>query len=326
MEKRQNFSIHLLISMGLFLMFASSCEKNDGDNNGGIPVLATTLVTHITPTTAISGGKISHGSGTDVTSRGVCWSTSQNPTVADNKTTDGSGHGNFISHISGLSKDTKYYIRAYAINSLGTGYGQQLLFTTPDTFTDPRDGAVYKTIAIGTQVWLAENLKYLPSVAGTNTNSAKTPSYYVYDYYGTNVAEAKATVNYSIYGVLYNWEAAKSACPDGWRLPTDAEWTTLENFLGGSLVAGAKLKEEGEAHWNNPNVGSTNSSGFTALPGGFYQSATQFGNLTRGADFWSLTQGLGWGNARSLYHNNSYVGQYQNNEKTTGFSVRCLKN
>ncbi|HOR61199.1 MAG TPA: FISUMP domain-containing protein [Bacteroidales bacterium] len=136
------------------------------------------------------------------------------------------------------------------------------------SFTDPRDNNTYRTVQIGNQIWMAENLKYLPSVVGPGTGSKTNPYYYVYDYVGTNVDAAKQSAIYTTYGVLYNWEAAKTACPTGWHLPSDAEWTILTNYLGGEAVAGGKLKETGTTHWNSPNEGATNETDFTALPGG----------------------------------------------------------
>ena len=103
------------------------------------------------------------------------------------------------------------------------------------TFVDSRDGTEYKTIKIGNQTWMAENLKYLPSVVGPATGSSTDPYYYVYGYQGTDVATAKATTNYQNYGVLYNWTAATTACPAGWHLPTDAEWNVLEQYVVGRI-------------------------------------------------------------------------------------------
>ncbi len=100
-----------------------------------------------------------------------------------------------------------------------------------DTFTDPRDGNTYRAVQIGHQCWLAENLRYLPAVCPATTTPDGSAMYYVYDYQGHDVSEAKATANYRNYGVLYNWPAALAACPPGWRLPTDAEWSQLTDFL-----------------------------------------------------------------------------------------------
>src|SRR5574344_844768 len=164
---------------------------------------------------------------------------------------------------------------------------------TSGTFTDDRDNKVYKWVKIGDQVWMAENLAYLPSVnmVADGSEDAAGSYYYVYGYDGTNVAEAKATDNYATYGVLYNWTAAmngeassttnpsgiQGVCPAGWHLPSDAEWTELTDYLGGASVAGGKLKETGTTHWNSPNTGATNETGFTALPGCYRYGDGTFG-------------------------------------------------
>jgi uncharacterized protein (TIGR02145 family) len=100
-----------------------------------------------------------------------------------------------------------------------------------NSFMDARDSNIYPTVQIGTQCWMKKNLAYLPSVVGPGTGSETTSYYYVYDYNGTDVSAAKATSNYTTYGVLYNWPAATTACPSGWHLPTDAELNTLETYV-----------------------------------------------------------------------------------------------
>src|SRR5574344_54019 len=165
--------------------------------------------------------------------------------------------------------------------------------TTSGTFTDSRDGNEYNWAQRGNQVWMLENIKYLPSVVGPETGSQTTPHYYVYGYNGTNVTDAKATANYNTYGVLYNWPAAmngaassttnpsgvQGVCPTGWHVPSDAEWTELTDYLGGASVAGGKLTETGTTHWNSPNTGATNETGFTALPGGYRFSNGAFNGI-----------------------------------------------
>jgi len=124
MRKKSNNLIFPLLVMVVFLTFASSCKKED------VPVLTTLAVTEITETTAKSGGNISSDGGATITARGVCWSTRQTPTISDNKTTDGTGTGDFESSIVGLSANTTYYVRAYATNIAGTGYGDEIIFNT----------------------------------------------------------------------------------------------------------------------------------------------------------------------------------------------------
>ncbi len=226
--------------------------------------VTTAKVTNVKPTTATAGGGVTANGYTFVTARGVCWSTAKNPTVdLPTKTSGGNGAGSFTNTITGLTPATTYYLRAYATNSDGTTYGDEVSFST--TFIDSRDGNEYSSVTIGDQIWMAVNLKYLPSLSGY------PKAYYVYGYNSTNVNDAKATSNYNTYGVLYNWDAAKTACPAGWHLPSVAEWTQLTTYLGGESVAGGKLKETGITHWNSPNQGATNETGFTALPGGLWR-------------------------------------------------------
>ena len=319
--------------MGVLLIFSVSCNKDNTDKNGiysSIPVLTISEVTNITQTTAQSGGIITSNGGLTITVCGVCWSTSPNPSISDNTTTNGTVEANFISSISGLSVNTPYYVRAYARNSKGTGYSNEISFTTLKSitygsFTDSRDNNVYKTVTIGTQVWMAENLKYLPSVVGPETETAETPCHSVYGYYGTNVNEAKATANYSTYGVLYNWPAAMNSCPSGWHLPGEAEWTELTSYLGGGK-AGGKLKETGISHWKEPNVGATNESGFTALPAGHIYF-TRFDDLTVSANWWTST--LVELEPTSAYNINLIYVLDLVAKGSTGkgerFSVRCVK-
>jgi hypothetical protein len=106
------------------------------------------------------------------------------------------------------------------------------IIETSGTFIDSRDNHEYQWVKIGNQIWMAENLAYLPSVNHIKPDSTNLPHYYIYGYDGTNVNEAKSTPNYAVYGVLYDWEAALNASPVGWHLPSDAEWKQLEIDLG----------------------------------------------------------------------------------------------
>jgi len=324
-----------------------SCKKDD-DIPGTVtePVVTTNEVSSITQTSAISGGNITDDGVSEITKRGVCWSTTENPTTADSKTIDGSGSGDFTSTITGLTPLTIYYIRAYGVNSAGTGYGNQLSFTTaagigaivfnPDltygTLSDV-EGNVYKTIQIGAQTWMAENLKttkyndgtLIPHVADENAWSILSTQGYCW--YNNDSATYKAA-----YGGLYNWFAVdtasnggKNVCPTGWHVPTYDEWSTLTDYLGGADIAGGKLKEAGTTHWVSPNAGATNESGFTAIPSG--ARAPNYGFFSGGliAAWWTTNEGgISAAYAKLfIYENNIVTDMVYTNEH--GLSVRCLK-
>ena len=187
------------------------------------------------------------------------------------------------------------------------------------------EGYDYSTVQIGDQCWFSENCRYLPEVSPSSEGSETDPYYYVYDYEGTNVGAAVSTSNYDTYGVLYNWPAVmtEGICPSGWHIPSDGEFTQLTDFLGGESVAGGKMKEAGYDHWNSPNTGATNSSGWTGLPGGYRYSG--------GFDYYG-DDGLWWcasepGSSswlRTLYYNYDLV--YRGNyNRGNGFSARCVR-
>jgi uncharacterized protein (TIGR02145 family) len=201
--------------------------------------------------------------------------------------------------------------------------------------TDP-DNRNYAVVQIGKQIWMAENLAYLPKVNPASEGSDKQQYCYVYGYNGTNINEAKATVNYAKYGVLYNWAAAmngtgsssanpsgiKGISPEGWHLPSDAEWTELETAVGGSMVAGTKLKSK--AGWNSDDK-RTDEFGFNALPAGYrYYGATFFGNGSN-ASFWTATKkDAVYGFSRSIDYNYEDI-EHAESIEDSGFSIRCIK-
>ena len=208
------------------------------------------------------------------------------------------------------------------------------------TFVDSRDDQYYPWIRIRNQVWMAENLRYLPSVSPSSYSDWDDiePRYYVYEYEGSSISEAQATNNYKRYGVLYNWSSSRfSVCPPGWHVPSDEEWKTIERNLGmsnsdadasdlrSSGSVGGQLKQVSTSHWLSPNSGATDAVFFTALPGGLRFPGGGFGYLGNDAFFWSSSSGdasNGW------YRSVTYLsdGVCRSTEpREAGFSVRCIK-
>jgi uncharacterized protein (TIGR02145 family) len=288
--------------------------------------LNTTAITDITYSSATSGGNITSDGGLEITVRGVCWSQSQNPTTVDSKTEDGSGSGVYTSTVTGLIPNTTYYLRAYATNSDGTAYGDELPFNT-GLLTDI-NGNIYNTITIGNQVWMQENLKVtklnsgteIPNVTDEDTWShTSEPGYGWYDNDASTYGE--------VYGAMYNWYAVNtgSLCPGGWHVPTDDEWTILTDYLGGLTIAGGPLKEAGTEHWYSPNTDATNASGFTALPGGYRSNGGQYYSIgVRGSWYTSSEKDNTYVWRRDMQSNHGEVQRWDNN-KRFGLSVRCVK-
>ncbi|MDT8308283.1 MAG: fibrobacter succinogenes major paralogous domain-containing protein [Bacteroidales bacterium] len=311
------------------LMTISGCKKEEDDlqdDNTNRPVISTAEVTGITMTTAICGGIITDDGGHTVTARGVCWSTGLTPTIADDKTTDGAGAGSFVSTITGLSAGITYYVRAYATNSSGTGYGSVMSFTPMSTCVDI-DGNAYQTVIIGTQEWMAENLKTTRYNNGVAIPDQPDPAYWtVVNAIARCWYDNDSITHAATYGSLYNWFAVSNGplCPTGWHVPADAEWTVLFDYLGGDYIAGGPLKDTTH-HWKTPNVGATNYSGFSALPGGGRYSSGPFIGVEELAYWWSSTpvdasKAYGFG---LMYSAQDVISG--NADKNTGMSIRCVR-
>jgi len=353
--KTKKFLMLLGVTLALLAILVG-CEKPD-EPESRVPLLSTAGFSDITETTATGGGCVIDDGGAIVTACGVCWSTGRNPTIVDIKTTDSIIITNsicqFKSNLIGLTAYTTYYVRAYATNSVGTAYGDEKSFTTTrekvfnpnltyGTVTDI-DGNVYKTIQIGTQVWMAENLKTtrfndgasIPNVTDDKDWFHRTLPGYCW--YNNNVG------NKSTYGALYNWFTVNTGklCPEGWHVPTDAEWHTLVLYLDPnaiidlyeSMTAGNKLKEAGTPHWKSVNPGATNESGFTALPGGWRtgsQDVQTFWDIGYLGQWWSSTEYSTVTNGawmRFIMSGNQPqpgVGRTYGWE-WNGYSVRCVK-
>ena len=335
---------------------SSSSSKSNGysvrclsDVSKSVPTVTTGTVINITATTATCSVNVTSDGGATVTSRGICWSTSHNPTVNDSHTTDGSGTGSFTSNITGLTAGTIYYVRAYATNSVGTGYGSEMYFiTTPSacpgtpTITDI-DGNIYNTVQIGTQCWMKENIRTTHYADGMSINA------------GNMRCPNNDSANVSMYGYLYDWSAVmhvtpsstenpsstQGICPNGWHVPSRDEWTQLKDYLtshneywcdnNNFNIAKALADTTG---WNISSItcsvgydlSTNNTTGFSALPAGWYYSnmgstSYYFGQR---ACFSSSTQSDVY-NKYFFYLSGSPNVLIQTTHKSVGLSVRCIK-
>jgi uncharacterized protein (TIGR02145 family) len=300
------------------------------------PTLTTNKATDITTNSSTSGGNIVTDGGYAVIARGVCWDTVSNPTISDSHTIDGTGTGSFESCITDLLPDTRYYVRAYATNSKGTVYGYQVTFMTFQEFTpiifnpgltyetvSDIDANNYKTIQIGTQTWMAENLKTtkfndgtpIPNVTADTIWAHLSTSAYCWSY-------NNETIFKDMYGAIYNYYAVETGklCPTGWHVSSASEWDTLSDYLGGREISGGKLKESGTTHWRSPNTGADNVSGFTALPGGERDANGYFwGQAYHGRWWCSDNWSMNW----LQYSTGTLDGM--SCMSVCGFTVRCVK-
>jgi uncharacterized protein (TIGR02145 family) len=285
----------------------------EGNFSNTAPVLTTGSITSITSTSANSGGDIINNGGTPITARGVCWSTAQNPTISNSRTSDGAGNGSFISSITGLSNNTTYYVRAYATNSTETVYGNQVSFTTLQAGTSP-------SVTIGNQVWMSADLgvtnyrngDVIPQI--TNDTLWINATYGAWCYFKNNPNNGKI---YNYYAVI----DTRGLAPLGWHIPSWTEVTTLANNLGGFSVAGGKLKTT--TGWLSPNVGATNSSGFNGYSGG-----SRVGIYLNGWDdpfvyarYWTAPP---FGDFVLVY-NRADIGRTGGSSYKAGKTVRCIK-
>ena len=205
------------------------------------------------------------------------------------------------------------------------------------------DGNVYHTVKIGNQIWLKENLKTMHFRNGDKIETTNPASLNISE--GTEngiltpeILKRSASIkpnyqwayngdeaNVSTYGRLYTWEAAndkRGLCPEGWRIPTAGEWSTLIKYLGGDVVAGGKLKSANDSLWMKPNIGATNESGFTALPAGGKYPDGSFGNMGKFTAWWTTTPSM----YKHIEYDEPYTfGNYYYVSKYWGFSVRCIK-
>ena len=304
-----------------------------------MPKGVTLDATNVASTTTTLGGYINPGSlMTEVTFEYGTTTDYGNSVPGDPSQIDGAYGVKITANIESLNPATEYHYRIVAENSLGRFNGPDKVFKTKGLVIDI-EGNHYQTLVIGTQEWMIENLKTtkyndgeaisdLPSLLASSLeiNFYDTPYYCWYN--------NDEDLYKEIYGALYNCAAVNTGklCPTVWHVPTDTEWTTLTTFLGGEELAGSKLKETGNEHWNNPNY-ANNESGFKALPGGESLPYPVFQGVKGIGYFWTSTigepEGDGSGiasNAYIRYLVNYQTACYRNlNGRDNGASVRCIK-
>lgn len=341
------------------------CVKDVSDG-AMVPTVKTLNILYAQQIRAGINVEVVSDGGAEIENRGVCWNMSGDPTIEDHKTIDEeSVKGIFMGSLTGLEPGRIYYVRAFATNSAGTGYGAQVKLITEvkgangivhGKFVDPRDNKTYQTVAVGGQTWMAENLAYLPKVNRKSYNSDYEKCYYVYGYDGTKIYEAKATKNYEIYGVLYNWPAAvngesgsdenpsdvQGACPVGWHLPSMEEWKQFESYLSNNgfnydgsfsdnkdkLAKSLSSQRYWEKRdWDTGDIGfereKNNKSGFSGLPAGKYNDG-KFSSIKNETYWWSATD---FYDIFGLYVELSIMnGIFHHREyKQAGLSIRCVK-
>ena len=323
-----------------------------------VPTVITDTVSNISDVSATCGGNVISDGGDSVIARGVCWSTSPSPTITNSHTTDSCGTGIFTNVLTGLTPATTYYVRAYATNSVGTAYGEEVNFITESRDAQPCpglttvfdiDGNVYNTVQIGAQCWMKENLKttkYANNTPITQWNYTATDDT-PYWFYPAMDASNKTT-----YGLLYNWSAVmhgtasseanpsgvQGICPARWHVPSDAEWTQLTNYVrsvpefqcgdvAGKIAKALAARTGWDSYLVPCVVGDTNSpynaSGFSALPASTVTNGSWYG-FGLYAYFWSSTEsGARNASYRSLERDKTYVINGAEG-KEYGFSVRCI--
>lgn len=361
----KNQTTFFTVSLAFFLSFVlihSGCKEEKIDNTQ-LPTLSTLSVDEISSQSALSGGEVTSGGGAEVTSRGLVWNTLEDPTTTDHEgmTAEGDGTGSFTSSLSNLSPYTTYYVRAYAVNSKGTAYGNQVEFETlPDgaygTVTDI-DGNIYWTVAIDTSEWMAQNLRTTKYADGTpiltglsdvEWGSTSEGAYREIPYEDTLSGSRDfdpPLLEFESYGFLYNAKAADAnPCPEGWHVAKQLEWNTMLSYLElfhniGSDQIGNAIKScrqvnsplgggcntEWHPRWNeHPTEYGINKVFFLGLPAGVIDASGVYSGLGETGTWWTLNYSSGWPSRISLNYASGGV-QQGASQPNYGYSVRCVR-
>lgn len=227
--------------------------------------------------------------------------------------------------LSGLIPETTYHYRIKAVNELGTTIGDDLTFNTFAVMDV--DSNLYHSVTIGTQIWMFSNLATthfndltaIPVITdNTDWSNLLGPGY---------CWNENDQANKYSFGALYNWYSVSTGklCPIGWHVPSDIEWTSLTDYIGGIASGGNKLKETGTIHWLGSNENATNEYGFTAIAAGSRSEEGEYGGIGLMSGFWTGTEANifdAWRRMLFYYSDEVSVG---GNKKNNGYSVRCIK-
>jgi len=305
----------------LSLLFFNACKKKN-DPTSQLPVVVIDSITNITLTSAEINGSVQFTGGLDITDKGICWATTQNPTVDNTKLSAGPGDGLIFLKITGLVKGTTYYVRTYAINSKGTAYSDQKTVKA-GTVLD-YDGNVYDVVTIKGRSWIGANLRVthfnngdpIPLVTSpTEWQKLTTPAYcYVNNSSG----------NTNSYGLLYNFYAAfdpRGIAPKGFKnVSYNIYFTMLNNTSDGGTIKTTNL-------WKAPNTGATNSTGFSAPGTGYRDSAGVYLYFNERSYFWDVDNPpstfsyVAW----LEYNSADFTANFNTLDKRSGLCVRCWK-
>jgi len=306
---------------GAILFLTTGCNKSDViSTTSGAPTAVTKYAKYSSATEATLFGHVNaNGIPTTVTFEyGTTTSYGSTVTAYQNPV-----KGNYLQHVSAdisdLTPDSAFYFRVKAENSYGTTYGNQISYNTKIADVD---GNNYNTVTIGTQEWMAENLKTTKYLNGDPIPSDLTDNEWV------NTTSGAFKISSDIYGNLYNAYAVadtRKICPVGWHVPSASEWDELLIYLGGEDNAGGPMKETGTSHWFEPNVGATNESGFTALPAGLthpFDGTVE--SVGSNAVWWSSSKQDIWYWTVQCSFASTYAVRTED-KMNEGHSVRCIK-
>jgi uncharacterized protein (TIGR02145 family) len=318
-------------------------EKYFITKNLSLAILGNLNVPTITANGAKIEGNILNDGASSLKELGIIYSDKPNPTISENIILLDPKSSEFSFSLSGLNENSTFYLRPYAINSVGLSYGNTIQIKTLSfnekgnmSYINDLEGNVYKTVNIDQKIWMGDNLNTSKFSNGDIINNVKDRTSW------TNL-KTPAWCNYGNddnlgikLGKLYNWFSvndSRNICPSNWHVASDDEWTSLINLLGGDNIAGGPLKETGFTTWSSPNKGATNSSGLNIKSNGYrnfeitqYTDQNLFSALGSYGTFWtssSFDQTNSW--HRYFYWGETAVNRGTSN-KINGLAIRCIKN